>query len=319
MMITLFAPALTALALALVSGPVLIPLLQKLKFGQTIRDDGPQSHLSKQGTPTMGGIMIIFAVIISSLIFIRDYNMGALMALVAFLGYGLIGFADDALIIKKKRSMGLKARQKLILQVLLSAVIGVYAYFYVGTEIMIPFTDITWDIGFWIIPLSMFVMVGMSNSVNLTDGLDGLASGVSLIFFAAFVVIFKSGLVEMDNNLLIISTALAGACMGFIFFNRYPARVFMGDTGSLALGGMVGYIVIATKTILWLPIMGLMFVLSSVSVIIQVLYYKKTHKRVFKMAPLHHHFEQLGYHEITIVTVYLLITTVFCIIGLMAF
>ncbi len=315
----LFAPVLTAFFIALISGPVLIPLMQKLKFGQIIRDDGPQSHLSKQGTPTMGGIMIITAVVVSSLIFAKDYNMELLIAAVAFLGYGLIGFADDALIIKKKRSLGLRAWQKLLLQIILSAAIGIYAYFYVGTKILIPFTDIQWDLGIWIIPIAMFVMVGMSNSVNLTDGLDGLASGVSMVFFGTFMLIFSYGLIANDNNLVVISAALVGALLGFIFYNRYPARIFMGDTGSLALGGMVGFMAIATKTILWLPVMGLMFVLSSVSVMIQVLYYKKTKKRVFKMAPLHHHFEQLGYHEITIVTIYLIITIVFCIIGVMAF
>ena len=315
----LFAPVLISFLITLISGPVLIPLLQKLKFGQIIRDDGPQSHLTKQGTPTMGGIMIIFAVTAASLIFTKDFNIHLLMAAVAFLGYGLIGFADDALIIKKKRSLGLRAWQKMLLQIILSAAIGIYAYFYLGTKILIPFTDVQWDLGIWIIPLAMFVMVGMSNSVNLTDGLDGLASGVSMIFFGTFMLILSYGLVAADSNLLIISGALAGGCLGFIFFNRYPARIFMGDTGSLALGGMVGFMVIATKTILWLPIMGLMFVLSSVSVMIQVLHYKRTKKRVFKMAPLHHHFEQLGYHEITIVTVYLIITLIFCIIGVMAF
>ena len=315
----LLAPMLIAFAITLIIGPIIIPILQKMKFGQIIRNDGPESHLSKQGTPTMGGIMIIISVVAASLIFIKNYNLDILMAIIAFVGYGLIGFIDDTLIIKKKQSLGLRAWQKLFLQIALSAIVGIYAYFYIGTEILIPFTDIQWDLGIWIVPLSMFVMVGMSNSVNLTDGLDGLASGVSLIFFGTFAVIFATGLVSVNNELVIISAALAGGLLGFIFFNRYPARIFMGDTGSLALGGMVGYMVIVSKTMLWLPIMGIMFVLSSVSVIIQVIYFKSTGKRVFKMAPLHHHFEQLGYHETTIVSVYMIISLIFCFIGLMAF
>ncbi len=316
---TLFAAPLIAFAIAIILGPIVIPLLQKFKFGQVIRNDGPQSHLSKHGTPVMGGILIIVSVAAATLIMIKEFNINTFMAFVSLIGFGLIGFIDDVLIIKKKKSTGLRAWQKLLMQIILSVVIGVYTYKYIGTEILIPFTDIQWNIGFWIIPLVTFVLVGMSNSVNLTDGLDGLSSSVSLIFFAAFMIIFASGIVSVDSNMIVLTGALAGGCLGFIFFNRYPARIFMGDTGSLALGGMVGFLSVISKTILWLPIIGIMFVLSSVSVIIQVVSFKTTGKRVFKMAPLHHHFEQKGYHETTIVAMYIIITLVFSMIGIIAF
>jgi len=316
---TLLAPTVIAFIIAIIIGPVAIPILQKLKFGQIIRNDGPESHLSKQGTPTMGGVLIIFSVTATCLILIRDYDPHVFMAFVTFIGFGFIGFIDDALIIKRKQSLGLKAWQKTVLQLLLSTVIALYTYQHIGTKILVPFTENEWDIGFWIIPMVIFVLVAASNSVNLTDGLDGLASGVSLVFFATFTLIFAGGIVPSGNNLVTISGALAGGCLGFIFFNRYPAKIFMGDTGSLALGGMVAYMCIVSKTMLWLPIMGIMIVLSSVSVIIQVVSFKLTGKRVFKMAPLHHHFEQKGYHETTIVVMYIIISLIFCMIGLMAF
>lgn len=318
-MSTILAPALIAFIISIIIGPIVIPLLQKLKFGQIIRDDGPQSHLSKQGTPTMGGLMIVFSVIAASVIFIRNYDIHMLIALVSFVGFGLIGFIDDALIIRKKHNKGLRAWQKSLMQLVLSTVIAIYTYVYIGTEILIPFSSNTLDMGIWIIPFVIFIFVAATNSVNLTDGLDGLSSGVSIIYFSAFVVIFAGGLITVSDNLIIITTALAGGCLGFIFFNRYPARIFMGDTGSLALGGMVAYVAVASKAILWLPIMGLMFVLSTVSVIIQVGHYKRTKKRVFKMAPLHHHFEHKGYHETTIVVTYVIITIILSVIGIMAF
>lgn len=316
---TLLVPTIIAFLIAIVVGPVAIPILQKLKFGQIIRNDGPESHLSKQGTPTMGGLLIILAVSITCWILIKEFDPHILMAFVTFLGFALIGFIDDALIIKRKQSLGLKAWQKILMQIVLSTVIALYTYKHIGTKILIPFSDVQWDLGFWIIPVVIFILVGMSNSVNLTDGLDGLASGVSLVFFATFTLIFASGIVPSGGNLVVLSAALAGGCLGFIFFNRYPAKIFMGDTGSLALGGVAAYMCIVSKTILWLPIMGIMFVLSTVSVIIQVVSFKTTGKRVFKMAPLHHHYEQKGYHETTIVVMYIIVSLAFCMIGLCAF
>jgi len=318
-MSAILAPTIIAFLITIIIGPITIPLLQKLKFGQIIRDDGPESHLSKQGTPTMGGLMIIFAAIAACLILIRDYDPNILMAFVSFIGFGLIGFIDDALIIRKKHNKGLRAWQKSLMQLVLSTVIAIYTYQHIGTKILVPFTGTEWDIGFWIIPLVIFIFVAASNSVNLTDGLDGLASGVSLVYFAAFTLIFASGVISSNENMVVVSAAVAGACLGFMFFNRFPARIFMGDTGSLALGGMVAYMAVVSKTILWLPIMGIMFVLSTVSVIIQVVSFKSTGMRVFRMAPLHHHFEQKGYHETTIVAMYIIITIIMCMIGLMAF
>lgn len=316
---TLLAPTIIAFIIAIAVGPVVIPLLQKLKFGQIVRDDGPESHLTKQGTPTMGGILIIISVALTCLIMIRDYDPHILMAFVTFIGFALIGFIDDVLKIKRENSDGLKAWQKTLFQIVLSTIIALYTYQHIGTKILVPFLEVEWDIGFWIIPLVIFVFVAASNSVNLTDGLDGLAAGVSMVFFATFTLIFASGLVPSGDSLVKLSATLAGACLGFIFFNRYPAKIFMGDTGSLALGGMVAYMCIVSKTILWLPIMGIMFVLSSLSVIIQVVSFKTRGKRVFKMAPLHHHYEQKGYHETTIVVMYIIVSVAFCMIGLCAF
>ncbi|MEX1376965.1 MAG: phospho-N-acetylmuramoyl-pentapeptide-transferase [Eubacteriales bacterium] len=314
-----FAPLLVAFAVSLAFGPVFIPLLQKLKFGQIIRDDGPQAHLSKQGTPTMGGLLIILAVMASAAVFIKEFDTKVLMAIITFVGFGLIGFIDDILIIKKNHNRGLRAWQKMAMQIAISSVIAWLAYKNIGSELLIPFTEAKINLGIWIIPIFVFFMVGMSNSVNLTDGLDGLAAGVSLVYFAAFALIFTVGLAAKDANMQIITTALTGGLLGFIFFNRYPARIFMGDTGSLALGGMVAYVAIASETLIWLPVMGIMFVLSSISVMIQVFVYKRTKKRVFKMAPLHHHFEHLGYHEISITVTYVIITIIVCILGLLAF
>ena len=314
-----FAPLLVAFAVSLALGPVFIPLLQKLKFGQIIRDDGPEAHLSKQGTPTMGGLLIIFAVIVSSAVFIRNFDAKVLMALITFVGFSLIGFIDDILIIKKNHNKGLRAWQKMAMQIAVSCVIAWLAYKNIGSELLIPFTAIKINLGLWIIPVFVFFLVGMSNSVNLTDGLDGLASGVSMVYFAAFALIFSVGFAAKDTNMQIITTAITGALLGFICFNRYPARIFMGDTGSLALGGMVAYVAIASETLIWLPVMGIMFVVSSLSVMIQVFVYKRTKKRVFKMAPLHHHFEQLKFHEVSITVSYIIITVIACIIGLMAF
>ncbi|MBN2879680.1 MAG: phospho-N-acetylmuramoyl-pentapeptide-transferase [Clostridia bacterium] len=316
---TIFLPVIAAFVTALILGPLIIPMLQKLKFGQTIRDDGPQSHLSKQGTPTMGGLLIILSVLATCAIFLREYDLKILMGFAAFIGFGLIGFIDDAIIIKKKQSLGLRAWQKLTLQILLATAIGVYIYLSAGSKILLPFSSAEWDIGIWIIPLSAFILVAMSNSVNLTDGLDGLATSVSLVYFAFYAVAFAAGLIFAEKNIVILVSSLIGGGLGFLFFNRYPARIFMGDTGSLALGGIAAYLALVTRTVFWIPIVGLMFVLSSISVIIQVYHYKRTKKRVFKMAPLHHHFEQLGYHEITIVATYIIISLILAMVGLMAF
>ena len=321
-----------AFLVCLVLGPVTIPLLQKLKFGQMIRDDGPKSHLSKAGTPTMGGIIIIAGIVVACLIFSSGSWEFTLFGLLITIGFGLIGFLDDLIKIVKKRSLGLKAYQKIIGQFGLALVVALYAYNNpnIGSAIYVPFFNVSWDLGVFYIPIMIIFVVGMTNSVNLTDGLDGLASGVSLIVAAAFAVVlyFGAGIVEAAGNVLlavnlrnmaVFAGATAGACLGFLRFNTNPARLFMGDTGSMALGGALAAMSIVFGMQILLLIMGFMFVLSSISVILQVGSYKLRHgKRVFKMAPLHHHFELLGYPEQKIVAMYMIITTVLCLVCLLA-
>lgn len=312
----LIVPTIISFIVVLIIGPIVIKVLQKLKFGQVIRSDGPQTHMKKAGTPSMGGIMIIIGTFVSSLIFIRGYDPYVVVGAIIFIGFACIGFIDDYGKIKKKQSLGLKAWQKAAMQFVLSGILAVYTYQHVGTSILIPFTNNSWDIGFWIIPLVIFVTVGASNSTNLTDGIDGLLGSLSVVYFAVYVIIFAAGIIPTSGNMLIICGALAGGCLGFLFFNRYPAKVIMGDLGSLSLGAMVAYVAIISKTILYLPIIGFMFIVATISVIIQVGSYKTRKKRVFKMAPLHHHFELLGYHESTIVSMYVLISVILSLIGL---
>jgi len=324
---------LLAFGVCLVVGPVLIPLLQKLKFGQFIRDDGPQSHLAKKNTPTMGGMMMIAAILISSLVIGGGSSDFLPMMLVATVGYGLIGFLDDILKIKNKRSLGLRAYQKMIGQVVVAVVIAVWAYNnpMIGSAISIPFTDLTWELGWLAIPFNVFVMVAFVNAVNLTDGLDGLASGVMMIDSVAYAFIFAAlaGAAALKGNALlaadmesamVFAGACAGACLGFLRFNAYPARVFMGDTGSLALGGAFSAFAIVSGTQLLSVIMGMMFVASAVSVVLQVGSYKlRNKKRVFLMAPLHHHYELKGYTETKIVSMYMIITTAACLVALLLY
>jgi phospho-N-acetylmuramoyl-pentapeptide-transferase len=234
----------------------------------------------------------------------------------------LIGFADDFIKRVMKRNMGLRAWQKLTMQILFAAAASVFAYIHIGSSIKLPFTTAEWDLGWFYIPFTMFVIVAGVNSVNLTDGLDGLASGVGVVFFAAmsliFVAVSQTPAVGIDNY-LVISGALVGACLGFLRFNVFPARIFMGDTGSLALGAAVAWLAIVARIPLWLPIMAGMYMASTISDIIQVVSYKTRKKRVFKMAPLHHHFELLGYAETRIVSMYMIMTTALCLLGLLAY
>lgn len=312
-------PIIVAFLTSLASGPVIIPALQKLKFGQVIRDDGPQSHLKKAGTPTIGGLIILLSVMVGTVVFLRHYDPNMLAAGICFFGFGLIGFLDDFIKINRKRSKGLSAWQKIIMQMVVSVVIALYAYSHIGSSLRLPFTEREWDLGFWYIPFIVFVLIGAVNSVNLTDGLDGLASGVSLVFFAAYALIFASIASAYSENMLILCGTLVGACLGFLRFNVFPARIFMGDTGSLALGGAVAFVAIVSRTALWLPIMGGCFMISSLSDIIQVGSYKlRNKKRVFKMAPIHHHFELMGMPETRVVAMYMIATTILCLLGLLA-
>ena len=324
---------LLAFAICLVTGPLLIPLLQKLKFGQFIRDDGPQSHLAKKNTPTMGGVMMIVAVAVSSLVVGGTAWDLLPMMLVAMVGYGLIGFLDDILKIKHKRSLGLRAYQKMIGQLGLALVIAIWAYQnpLVGSGISIPFTVVVVDLSWGIIPFNVFVIVAFVNAVNLTDGLDGLASGVMMIDSVAYAIIFAAlgaaavagGNVLLGANMegaMVFAGALAGACLGFLRFNAYPARVFMGDTGSLALGGAFSVMTVISGTQLLSVLMGVMFVASAVSVVLQVGSYKlRNKKRIFLMAPLHHHYELKGYTETKIVSMYMIITAAVCMLALLMY
>lgn len=303
--------------ITLILGPLVIPMLKRLNIGQSIRAEGPQSHLSKSGTPTMGGLIIFIALLISVLTS-GVLNKDMYVLLLSTFGFGLIGFIDDYIIVAKKRNLGLKAYQKIIGQVVLAVILALYQSktSVLGTKVIIPFlTDQYLDLGFLYVPFIAFVVIGTVNSVNLTDGLDGLATGVTLIILAFF------GVVSMNlgqDSISIFSAALAGACLGFLRYNAYPAKIFMGDTGSMGLGGAVAAIAILLNLPLIIPIVGGIYFAEALSVIIQVLSFKLTGKRVFLMSPLHHHFEYKGWKETKVVLVFWSITVILCLIGILA-
>ena len=291
-----------AALIVLVSGPVCIPLLHKMKFGQSIREEGPKSHQAKSGTPTMGGIMIILAIFLSVLLTTR-LTMEIGLALFIMLGHFLIGFIDDYIKVVLKRNLGLKAKQKLAGQIFMAVVVTYIGVHYLGmtTTLWIPFTGWMVDFGNLYYILIFLVLVGTTNAVNLTDGLDGLAAGtmtVAAFAYAAVCLYFGKG------ELAAFCLAAAGACLGFLRFNAHPAKVFMGDTGSLALGGVLAAAAILTKTELLLILIGAVFVAEALSVIIQVISFKTRGKRVFLMSPVHHHFELKGWSENKVVFVF---------------
>lgn len=312
---TLIFPVIIAFVIHITLLPILIPMLKRLNFGQYIRDDGPQAHLKKAGTPTMGGLVIILSLVLTSLLFVKAHPE-ILPILFATIGFGFIGFLDDYIKVVKKRSLGLRAIEKIILQILVTAIFGLLLIWFtdVGTSIKIPFMSGEFDLGYVFYPFLFLVMIGTTNSVNLTDGLDGLASGVTVLVATFFAVVSwgeKSGIEP-------ITAAAVGSLLGFLLFNSYPAKVFMGDTGSLALGGFVAATAFMLKMPIFLIIVGLIYVLEAVSVMIQVAYFKKTGKRFFKMAPLHHHFELCGWPESKVVAVFCISTAILCLIGLVA-
>lgn len=303
--------------ITLLLGPIFIPILKKLKFGQTVRDEGPKSHLSKNGTPTMGGIIMIIAIVLTSLTTTR-LNKDMIFALISIVGFGLIGFIDDYIKVVLKRSLGLRAYQKIIGQLLLAIILAVYQSktSILGTKLIVPFfRDFTIDLGILYIPFIVFVAIGTVNSVNLTDGLDGLASGVTLIVGAFFAMI---AIYWGNVSISIVCAALVGACLGFLKFNTHPAKVFMGDTGSMALGGAIAAAAILMNLTLIIPIVGGIYFAESLSVIIQVVSFKLTGKRVFKMSPLHHHFELEGWGETKVVTIFWIVSVLLCLIGFIA-
>ncbi len=305
-----------AFLLNTVLSPYLIPVLRKLKFGQNVRDDGPQGHLKKAGTPTMGGIIILSSIVLTSLLFIYD-NKELQSVLFVTLGFGIVGFLDDYIKVVKKRSLGLTAVQKLLGQLIVTIVFAFMLTYYIelDTSILIPFSNGHYlDLGILYYPFLLCGVLGVVNAVNLTDGVDGLAASVTVLiatFFAVVAWAFNSGAAPF-------AAATAGSLLGFLLFNSYPAKVFMGDTGSLALGGFVAAIAFLLKMPLFILIVGVIYVIENLSVIIQVLYFKKTKKRIFKMAPIHHHFELSGWEETKVVSVFAIITAIMCLIGLIA-
>ena len=325
----IFAILLSAIV-CMVVGRFLIPMLRRLKFGQTERQEGPKSHLKKTGTPTMGGIMIIVAIVIGTMALSSGSLHYALPALLVTVAYALVGFLDDFIKVRFKRSLGLRAYQKIIAQFGIALVIAIYCQRVIGTVIELPFFNAEFDLGVFYVPFAMFLIIATVNSVNLIDGIDGLSSGVTLIYAFTMAIVFiylseigaQSGQIEQTagyEGLIVFAGTVAGGCLGFLRYNSHPAQVFMGDTGSLALGGAVAMMALFSRAALLLPIMGGCYVATSISVILQVGSYKLRRKRIFKMAPLHHHFELKGYNETKIVAGYMIITTFLCLICLLAY
>ncbi len=304
-------------AVGALSGPIVIPLLRRFKFGQTVREDGPETHLKKSGTPTMGGVMFILGILAASLPFAAKYT-DVIPVLFLTIMFGAIGFVDDFLKIKKKSSTGLRAWQKFSLQIVVT---GIFAYFLTQTEgidllMKIPFSEKTLDPGIFGIPLLFFVVLGTDTGSNFTDGLDGLASSVTAVIALFFVAV--AAIAGECSGGAIVSAAVFGGLLAFLLFNAYPAKVFMGDSGALALGGFVAGMAYMMHMPLFLPLIAIIYVIEVLSVMMQVSYFKLTHgKRIFKMAPIHHHFEKCGWSETRIVTVFTVITILMCMISIM--
>ena len=329
-------PLIVAFAVTAALGPVFIPWLHKLKFGQEIREEGPKWHQKKSGTPTMGGIMFIIgigiAVIAVCVIAALKGSFSAalhgklLLLYIIALGFGMVGFVDDYIKVVKKRNLGLKPMQKLVLQLVMTIVYVIAAYIIEGglsTEILIPFTSFTITLPLWLyVPFIMFVMLGTVNAVNLTDGLDGLASTVTFVeaLYFAFLGVAAAGCLHISY----IAVAVAGGMLGFLIYNRHPAKVFMGDTGSLFLGGAVAIMAIDTHTEIFVIIAGFVYFMETLSVIMQTTYFKYTRKkygegrRIFKMTPIHHHFEMCKWSEKKIVTVFSAVTLILCVIAVLS-
>ena len=310
-------PVLISFVISVALGPVIIPFLRKLKMGQTERTEGVQSHLKKAGTPTMGGVIFLIAVVVTSLFYMKDYPK-IIPVLFLTLGFGIIGFLDDYLKVVLKRSDGLLAWQKFLLQVILTGVFVFYLLNYtdVSLSMRIPFWPGHYlNMGWLAIPVLFFAVIGTVNGVNFTDGLDGLASSVTLIVAVFFTVVS----IGTNSGIEPITCAVVGGLMGFLLFNVYPAKVFMGDTGSLALGGFVAGAAYMMQMPLFILIVGLIYLAEVLSVILQVSYFKLTHgKRIFKMAPIHHHFELCGWSETRVVAVFSVVTAIMCLIALLA-
>lgn len=310
-----------AFLVSAICGKFLIPLLRRLKFGQEIREEGPKWHGKKSGTPTMGGFIFIIGILagLAAGLCLPDVkaalprNVG--MMVVVMLVYAAIGFLDDYIKVILKRNLGLTASQKFSLQLIAALAFVSWAVFggYIGTQIRIPFTSVVWDMGWVFIPFAVLVILATVNSVNLTDGLDGLASCVTIVV-AIFFLVFSAANKGSNGAVELFAATLIGALAGFLIYNRYPAKVFMGDTGSLCLGGAVCAMAILLEEPLALIIVGFVYVMESLSVIMQVTSYKLTKKRIFKMSPIHHHFEMCGWSEKKIVLIFSAVTAVLCVL-----
>jgi phospho-N-acetylmuramoyl-pentapeptide-transferase len=323
--------ALCTLLLCFLFGPPIVEALRKLKLGQSVRDDGPPTHLKKGGTPTMGGLFIIISVLVSALLWMDLDNSKVWLTIITFVVFGAIGFIDDSLKIKCRDSRGLPALLKLVLQFLAASVIVLYLYCHEknSTALYLPFfKNPVVDMGWLWVPFAVLLIVGESNAVNLSDGLDGLASGLLIFVFISLAILtYLSGRADYSQylgiphipgagELTVFSFACVGACVGFLWFNAHPADVFMGDVGSLSLGGVIAVISLLIKKEILVLIAGGVFVLEAASVIIQVLVYKMKKKRVFNMAPLHHHFEMSGWAETKVVVRFWILGGLFAIIAL---
>ena len=310
-------PVLISFGISVILGPVIIPFLRKLKMGQTERVEGVQSHLKKAGTPTMGGIIFLIAAVVTALFYVKDYPK-VIPVLFLTLGFGIIGFLDDYLKVVLKRSDGLLPWQKFLLQVVVTGIFAYYLIHYtdISLSMRIPFwPDHYLNMGWLAVPVLFFAVIGTVNGVNFTDGLDGLASSVTLIVAVFFTVVS----IGVQGGVEPMTGAVVGGLMGFLLFNVYPAKIFMGDTGSLALGGFVAGTAYVLEMPLFILLVGLIYLVEVLSVMIQVSYFKATHgKRIFKMAPIHHHFELCGWSETRVVAVFSVITAVMCLIALLA-
>ncbi len=313
---TILMSVIISFAISVLLGPVIIPFLRRLKVGQTVRDEGPQSHLKKNGTPTMGGILILLSVVVTSLFFVKDYPK-IIPILFLTLGFGMVGFLDDYIKVVLKRSMGLRAWQKMALQIVVTGVFVFYLLKYtdVSLAMKVPFMDgVYLDFGWLNIPILFLVVIGTVNGTNFTDGLDGLASSVTVLVATFFTVVA----IGTGSGIEPVTCAVVGALLGFLLFNVHPASVFMGDTGSLALGGFVAASAYMMQMPLYIVIVGFIYLVEVLSVMLQVSYFKMTGgKRIFKMAPIHHHFELCGWSETRVVTVFSIVTALLCLVALM--
>lgn len=307
-----------SLLITIVTGPWMIKILYQLKFGQHIREVGPQSHMAKKGTPTMGGVMLILAILVTSLLVIRPLPDQILWSIFLTLGFGLIGFLDDLIKIVAARSLGLRAWQKIVGQLVLS---GLLAFYVMNNpelmQIMIPFTDQTINLGILTVPFIIFMMIGTVNAVNLTDGLDGLAAGVTVVVSLTMTLML---ILQGRLELAAFTLTITGTCLGFTWFNSHPAQVFMGDTGSFTLGGALAAVAIFSGLEFFLAIIGGVYVLETITVMMQVTYFRMTGgKRIFKMTPVHHHFELSGWKEPQVVTRFMLVSMAFSILGMIGY